>query len=520
MASSLRLRFRLAVAITASSGDEFIAVRHSPPPPLTEDEYRLFSDSDLWDLPSAPLAPLSPTDLSLSDVAIQGAEAIAQSLQLSRFDFGAALHQVLEQVGLSIDKSNLKLMLLKFVEEAEFGPGPPINTLFVSLPLDSKEVSLKDSCKWVTKQNAFELLSGVKPCADRVGPLAYIGYLSQSNSLPNKVADSPLLYQEYPPGVTVVPMKSGTIKPFSTTNLVVFLAKKSSSGLSNSGSSIYHADALIMDPGCKIHAQLSDLISSLPGKLLVFITHHHHDHVEGLSIVQKINPEATLLAHEKTISRIHGNWSGACIGVSGGENIFIGDQQLKVIFAPGHTDGHLALLHVGTNSLIVGDHCVGEGSAVLDVTSGGNMKDYFDTTYKFIDLSPHILIPMHGRMNLWPKRMLCGYLKHRRDREARILKSIENGASSMFDIVSDVYSDVDKKLWIAASSNVRLHVDFLNYQNKLPKGFSVEKFKASCGVAFILRWLCACIKSRLNTPLVAAITIGGSVAITYAMKKK
>ncbi|KAJ3700828.1 hypothetical protein LUZ61_004533 [Rhynchospora tenuis] len=515
---------RLAVAITASSGDEFIAVRQSPPPPLPEEEYRLVSDSDLWDLPSVPLAPVSTTDhsgdLSRSDVAIEGAEAITESLDLSRFDLGAALHQVLELVGLSIDKSNLKLMLLKFVEEAEFGPGPPINTLFVSLPLDSKDVSLKDLCKWITKESAFELLSGVKPCADRLGPLAYIGYLSQSNPLPNKVADSRLLYQEYPPGVTVVPMKSGTIKPFTTTNLVVILPKKPFSELINSGSSLYHADALIMDPGCKLHSQIADLISSLPGKLLVFVTHHHHDHVEGLSIVQKINPEATLLAHGKTISRIHGNWSGACTEVSGGENIFIGDQQLKVIFAPGHTDGHLALLHVETNSLIVGDHCVGEGSAVLDVTSGGNMKDYFDTTYKFIDLSPHILIPMHGRINLWPRRMLCGYLKHRRDREAHILKSIEKGAYSLFDIVSDVYSNVDKKLWIAASYNVRLHVDYLNYQNKLPKEFSVEKFKASCGVAFIFRWLCSCMKSRLNIPLVVAITIGGSVAVAYAMKKK
>jgi len=25
----------------------------------------------------------------------------------------------------------------------------------------------------------------------------------------------------------------------------------------------------------------------------------------------------------------------------------------------GHTDGHMALLHVNTHSLIVGDHCVG-----------------------------------------------------------------------------------------------------------------------------------------------------------------
>lgn len=63
--------------------------------------------------------------------------------------------------------------------------------------------------------------------------------------------------QEYPPGVTVVPMKSGTLKPFSTTNLVAILPKDPFSGLCNSDSSILHGDALIMDPGCKLHAEVS-----------------------------------------------------------------------------------------------------------------------------------------------------------------------------------------------------------------------------------------------------------------------
>lgn len=39
----------------------------------------------------------------------------------------------------------------------------------------------------------------------------------------------------------------------------------------------------------------------------------------------------------------------------------------------------------------------------------------------------------------------------------------------MFDIVAYVYSNVDRRAWIAASSNVRLHVDHLAQQHKLPK---------------------------------------------------
>jgi hypothetical protein len=59
--------------------------------------------------------------------------------------------------------------------------------------------------------------------------------------------------------------------------------------------------------------------------------------------------------------------------------------------------------------------------------------------------------------------------RNRRAREASILQSIENGAQTLFDIVSKTYSDVDRKLWIPASFNVRLHVDHLSSLHKLPK---------------------------------------------------
>ncbi|PKI45854.1 hypothetical protein CRG98_033752 [Punica granatum] len=91
------------------------------------------------------------------------------------------------------------------------------------------------------------------------------------------------------------------------------------------------------------------------------------------------------------------DWNSAYTFVSGSEDICVGGQRLSIIFAPGHTDGHLALLHNSTRSLIVGDHCVGQGSAFLDLYSGASMADYFKTTYKFMELSPHALIPMHGR---------------------------------------------------------------------------------------------------------------------------
>ncbi|KAF5940295.1 hypothetical protein HYC85_021462 [Camellia sinensis] len=737
---------KLALIIKNPSNDsQFLLLKQSPPPKFDHDEYDSFIDSDLWDLPSTKLSPLEGE--SNPRIVVEGEESCSERLELCKFDLNLALNQVLEQVGFGTP-SGVQWKLWKCVEEPEFGPGLPVQTVYVVGILGPENGDLQGLCKWMSLQSCLSCLLEVKPSSDRVGPLVVIGLVNDSLQSAKWKIPPTLNFQEYPLGVKLVPMGSRTAKPFHTTNLVVFSPESVSDGLTDS-SFVSHGDALIVDPGCRLecHKELEEIIAALPRKLVVFVTHHHHDHVDefklkqtdfasayihrylliyqkekskkyqettepykrekklnlmhsalyhslngqhkskhridptetrppentaqtgsmgrllrliygegnmfhftqdsnmliphspiqrrgyaydekeirylwsylpireqcfisnyllvsifymnnvfvvklsnkyasnnaikhinayvyahiyfyysfffggkiysisctrnrvvrlklqnllldtayqhhlatnlewtsldltppepglvepmatpisnnieahielsvlrikskdklvhltygvSLSVVQKSNPDATLLAHENTMGRIRkDHWSLGHTPVSGGEEICIGGQRLRVIYAPGHTDGHMALLHVNTHSLIVGDHCVGQGSAVLDITSGANMHEYFQTTYQFMEISPHVLIPMHGRLNLWPKHMLCAYLKNRRSRESTILKSIENGAKTLFDIVSYTYADVDRSLWIPAASNVRLHVDHLAKQDKLPKNISMSSW--------------------------------------------
>ncbi|GJR23866.1 metallo-hydrolase/oxidoreductase superfamily protein [Tanacetum coccineum] len=418
--------------------------------------------------------------------------------------------------------NEIEWKFLKFVEEPNFGPGYPVETVYVTGEIVSDVGTLKEHCQWSCKESCLDLLLHVKPGGDRVGPFVVEGLLKDSVQSDSLKLPLTLSCQEYPPGVNIVPMGSRTAKPFLTTNLIVF-APGSDNVKSESGPFVAQGDAMIVDPGCRseFNKELAEIVAALPRKLIVYVTHHHRDHVDGLSTVQKTNPDACLLVHENTMNRISkDDWSGGCTTVSGTEEICIGGERLRIIFAPGHTDGHLALLHVSTNSLIVGDHCVGQGSAFLDINSGGNMSDYFQSSYKLIDLSPNALISMHGRVNLWPKHMLCGYLKNRRNREDTILKAIEAGSNTLFDIVAYTYADVDRAYWIPAASNVRLHVDHLAHQNKLPAEFSQRKFQSTCTVHFFSGWIWSYLKSRLrqkNINLRAAMLLGAVTASGIAM---
>ncbi|XP_047938254.1 uncharacterized protein LOC125185999 isoform X1 [Salvia hispanica] len=515
-------RLTLAVIIKNPLNDaEFILTKQTLPPKFHDSEYDSYQDSDLWDLPSAQLS-LVDRSLTASQPQFE-VEDDSSAEFLNQFDVASAVDQALKQVG--YDKTtNVKWNLFKVIEEPEFGPGPPVKTLYIVGGSEINDWKLGDCSKWMSTQSCADLLLKVKPHNDRIGPLVVVGLLNDSLQTRNLHTPSTLRCQEYPPGVNIVPMKSRTAKPYHTTNLIVFAPGTSDDDFGG-GDVLARGDALIVDPGCSsvMHKELEQIVTALPRKLFVFVTHHHHDHVDGLSVVQKSNPEATLLAHENTARRIgKGDWSLGHIPVVGSEEICIGGQRLRFISAPGHTDGHVALLHVATNSLIVGDHCVGQGSALLDITAGGNMSDYFDTTYKFMELSPHVLIPMHGRVNMWPKHMLCGYLKNRRKRESSILKAIEEGAKTLFDIVKHTYAEVDRSLWIHAASNVRLHVDHLALHNKLPQEFSMQRFQSSCKLNFFSRWmwdyLCSTLSIKhhhLQIVKVVGAGAAASVAVLY-----
>ncbi|KAL3501751.1 hypothetical protein ACH5RR_036200 [Cinchona calisaya] len=523
---------KLAVIIkNPLNNKEFLLIKQTPPPKFNDPEYDSFVDSDLWDLPSAELIPLPGHDQLLHPQIPLKTHDFTSSdkLNLSQFDLSSALNQALEQVKFGTVRE-VEWEFWKHTEEPDFGPGLPVKTVYIVGNLASQDGKLKELCKWMRMENCLDMLLEVKPGSDRVGPLVVLGLLNDLMPSENWKVPPTSRFQEFPPGVKLVPMGSRTAKPFRTTNLVIFVSGTKSNSTGNNGF-VAEGDALIVDPGCSsaFHKELEEIVAALPKKLLVFVTHHHHDHVDGLSVVQKCNTDATLLAHENTIRRIgKDDWSRSYVSVSGSEEICIGGQRLRIIYAPGHTDGHMALLHVNTNSLIVGDHCVGQGSALLDVTSGGNMSEYFRTTYLFMDLSPHNLIPMHGRINMWPKHMLCGYLKNRRNRESTILKAIEDGAKTLFDIVSYTYAEVDRSFWIPAASNVKLHVDHLARQDKLPKEFSVQKFQSSCRLHFLSRWVWAYLSTRTfpikhyilkTAEILGAAAVVGFTAMYFARNK-
>ncbi|MBA0766053.1 hypothetical protein Gotri_015134 [Gossypium trilobum] len=310
----------LAVILKNPSNDaEFLLLKQTPPPKFSEDQYDSYVDSDLWDLPSTLLN--LQHDHSHSGIVIQGAQS-SHNIDLTKFDVQLALTGVLEKLGLTVNDVG-EWSLFKYVEEAEFGPEFPVNTVFImGNLLDGNQncqgsserynegilqyfdtidsgwsgsgdpvlyrvvpkcsITCSGLCKWMSTESCLTWLLEVKPCSDRVGPLVVVALINDSLQSAARTLPPTLRYQEYPPGVVVLPMRSKTRKPFLTTNLVIFAPKQVSDTVGDCRF-VAHGDALIVDPGCRheYHEELKQIIACLPEKLIVFVTHHHLDHVEG-----------------------------------------------------------------------------------------------------------------------------------------------------------------------------------------------------------------------------------------------
>jgi glyoxylase-like metal-dependent hydrolase (beta-lactamase superfamily II) len=140
---------------------------------------------------------------------------------------------------------------------------------------------------------------------------------------------------------------------------------------------------------------------------------------------------------------------------------------LRVMHTPGHARGHVCLYEERTGTLISGDNIVGLGSVLIDPPEG-NVRQYLDSLNRMRAL-PNLTVIFggHGPAIANPYRKLDEYISHRLEREAKILQAVQNGASTIKEIVMQVYTDVSPKAHAMAERAVLAHLEKLAEDGQL-----------------------------------------------------
>lgn len=222
---------------------------------------------------------------------------------------------------------------------------------------------------------------------------------------------------------------------------------------------------VLVDPSPADRDELGRLCRSLDafGVDLVFLTHHHPDHREFADeIARRYRVPLGLSADTRAriAAKSPGFFEGLAVRIygEGDELTRWQGEAVRLIAVPGHDEGQLAPLAESRTWCIVGDLIQGIGTVVI-APPEGNMRKYFASLKRVIELDPAVIIPSHG-LALGGTHFLQSALRHREEREMQIRTRHEAGLGED-QILAEVYRGIDPRLLHLARLNIRSHLEKL-----------------------------------------------------------
>ncbi len=201
----------------------------------------------------------------------------------------------------------------------------------------------------------------------------------------------------------------------------------------------------------------------------IFLTHHHPDHHERADVLaRRLGVGVALSADTSERIALHKPhfFTGLTQRIVGdGEEIvrWLG-RPVRALAVPGHDQGQMALMPDDRAWCIVGDLIQGIGTVVIQKPEG-NMRAYYESLQRIIDLDPRVIIPSHG-MAMGTTYRLQETLRHRRQREASVL-ALHRAGSSLEQMLQSIYQGLDPRLLPLARQNIESHLDKLREEGEL-----------------------------------------------------
>ena len=213
----------------------------------------------------------------------------------------------------------------------------------------------------------------------------------------------------------------------------------------------------VVDPGPALAAHVDAVLAQARlrgGVGGIALTHDHGDHAGAAELLRARGGSPPVAA---------ARWEGADVRLRDGA----GFGPLTVVATAGHAPDHLAF--VAGPVCFTGDAVLGS-SSVFIAPDPGALRTYLAALRRLRALRPALLCPGHGPYVEQPDATLDGYLRHRLERERRLVAALAAGLRGVDELLDRVWDDAAPSLRAAATATLAAHLDKLDEEGLLPAG--------------------------------------------------
>lgn len=216
----------------------------------------------------------------------------------------------------------------------------------------------------------------------------------------------------------------------------------------------------VIDPAVDDHPYVDEVVARAGNVEAVLVTHRHSDHVGGVrAIAERTGAPVRAFGADPA-------GEADVLPLDDGSVLSAGGVSLTTLHCPGHARDHLCWVMGGTASLFAGDNILGEGTAVI-APPDGDMRTYLATLERLVALDIDRIYPGHFRWLDGGKRVIRGYIDHRKDREGQVLEAVGAGIETVEQIVGRIYTEISQQLVPVAAYQVLAHLEMLEEQKKV-----------------------------------------------------
>ena len=203
-------------------------------------------------------------------------------------------------------------------------------------------------------------------------------------------------------------------------------------------------EIVVIDPGPDVASHVDAIVGCGGDRIRwIALTHSHDDHAGAAAALAR-ETGAGILAYGS---------------VDEGFELEATEFRVQALYTPGHSPDHLCWLLEEERMLFSGDTVI-DGSSVAIVPPAGDMAAYLSSLERLSSrrLRLRRIAPGHGQLIEDPAARLAEYLRHRLDRESGIVAALEAGASSVEQLVEQLYAGLNPALREAAAHTVHAHL--------------------------------------------------------------